>query len=94
MADQTETVNRQATVKLEKKYRRILETGISFLLALPIALQLLIWLQIYNLDTAFWTILGMAGAGAYCMWYGDTRRNKLLQGVNDANNGGTEEKRL
>lgn len=76
MVDHTGTEN-QATARLDRKYRRILETGISFLITLPIALQLLIWFHLYNEGSVLLTILVMSGTGAYCIWYGDQKRQNL-----------------
>lgn len=77
MADETEGINQQTIVKLEKKYIRVQEVGISFLLAMPFSLQLLIWIGQYKEENILLSLLILGCVGVYCMWYGDQKRKEL-----------------
>ena len=81
MANETEGTNGQAIVRLEKKYIRVQEVGISFLLAMPFSLQLLLWIGQYKEEWILLSLLILGCAGVYCMWYGDQKRKELHKPV-------------
>ena len=77
-------------VKLEKKYIRLQGVGISFLVAIPVAVFLLFLFDIYVYLTVVMTIFIMATSGVLCLQLGDEKRNALRAnkkgGSNDSSN--------
>lgn len=77
MAKRPETIHTHTAVNPERKYIRIQEVGLSLLLAMPVAPLLLALLGLYTEGYVFLTLVPLGSAGAYCLWYGDRKRQEL-----------------
>lgn len=88
MDRKAEEPNTADKVKLERKYIRVQEVGVSCWVSIPLAVLLLDHFQLAVHITVVMAILVLATCGLFCLEWGEGKRKALKADSDNTNQGG------